>query len=302
MSTTPIVLTIENAEQRLGILPQLGGSVANWDVARNGAWEAIWRQYAPPVGDNRTVGNFPLVPFSNRITGGGFTCDDVFYPMERNRSNSPFPIHGNGWMHDWEIVSHTATAIELAVESHKMHGYPWEYAARQRYSIEGNVMTMRLEVTHLGEKRLPYGLAFHPFQLRGNNPHGPRLQFKTTGVWLADEQCIPVENVSPQAEYYDFNNLRDLGHGKIDNNFSGWDGKMLMERPDIDLRLAWETTAPSGIDHCVLFRPEGQAFFCFEPITHITDAINRPGMPGMRLLQKGQSLALEVKQTLSRLG
>jgi aldose 1-epimerase len=296
------ILTLENASQRVGILPQLGGSFACWDVKRDGEWQAIWRRYAPPVGDNRTVGSFPLVPFSNRITGGGFTCDGVFYPMERNRSNCQYPIHGNGWMHEWDVVEHSANVIELAVESRKMHGYPWEYAARQRFSLDGDVMTMRLEVTHLGEKRLPYGLAFHPFQLRGDNANGPRLQFKADGYWIASEDCIPQEHSTALPADYDFNTLRDLGHGKIDNNFTGWDGHMVMERPDIDLRIEWSTTEPAGIDHSVLFRPEGQPFFCFEPITHITDAINREGMPGMRLLEKGQSLALEVKQVLSRIG
>lgn len=296
------ILSIENAEQRVGLIPRFGGSVTRWDVLRNGEWQAVWRRYEPTDTDVKIVGNFPLIPFSNRITGGGFTCDGVFYPMQPNRSVSPYPIHGNGWMQAWEVVEHSSNAIELALESHRMHGFPWDYAGRQRYSIDGNVMTMRMEVTHLGDRRLPYGLAFHPYQLRGNNPNGPRLQFKADGYWITDDKGIPQEHSTQLPAGFDFNQLRDLGHGKIDNNFTGWDGRMLMERPDIDLRIEWETTEPAGIDHSLLFRPEGQPFFCFEPITHMTDAVNRPGMPGMRLLEKGQSMALEVKQTLSRIG
>ena len=299
MNAEHTILTIENDQQRVGLLPQLGASAAYWDVKHQGEWQPLWRRYAPPVGDSRTVGNFPMVPFSNRITGG-FTCDDVFYPMEPNRTVSPYPMHGNGWMHEWDVAEHSANAIELTVESHKMHGYPWEYAARQRYSIDGNVMTMRLEVTHLGEKRLPYGLGFHAFQWRGDNVDGPNLQFKADGYWISDDLCIPQAHSTDIPASINFNEKKPLDHGKMDNAFTGWDGYMLMERPDLNLRIEWTTTEPAGITECLLFRPDGP-FFCFEPITHITNAINRPGMPGLRLLEKGQSMALEVKQVLSKM-
>lgn len=298
----PTILTIENANQRLGLIPALGGSVAFWEVRRDNAWHALWRPYAPTTADGRrTVGNFPLVPFSNRITGGGIQVDGVFYPMAPNRFD-PTPIHGTGWMHEWETRKHNEYAIELAIESRHKHGYPWDYAATQRYSLSENSMTMRLEVEHLGDTPLPYGLAWHPFQLRGANPEGPRLQFAADGYWRAADDCIPREHVPSLPEGWDFNQLRALGHGKIDNNFSGWDGRMLMERDDIDLRLEWETTEPANLTTSILFRPENQSFFCFEPITHITDAFNRPGMPGLRMLRKGEKMALEVVQKLSRIG
>jgi len=301
MSTDHTILSIENGEQRLRLLPALGGSVANWEVKREDGWQAIWRPFEPTTDGRRVVGNFPLVPFSNRVSGGGITVDGVFYPMERNRTDNAFPLHGNGWMQAWNVVEHSANVIELAVESHQHHGYPWDYTARQRYSLDGNVMTMRLEVTHQGERRMPYGLAFHPFQLRGANPEGPKLQFKADGYWVANEQCIPQSHSTALPIDRDFNVMRRLGNGHVDNNFTGWDGRMVMERDDIDLRIDWQTTEPGDIHLSVLFRPENSPFFCFEPISHITDAVNRPGMPDMRLLEKGQSMALEVRQTLSRL-
>lgn len=296
----PRVLKIENAGQRLGLMPELGGSVAFWEVARDGQWHPVWQAYAPTSPDGRrTVGNLPLVPFSNRVTGGGITVDGVFYPMAPNRFD-PVPIHGTGWMHEWETREHSANAVELAIESRRKHDYPWDYFATQRYSITDDSMTMRLEVEHLGDKPLPYGLAWHPFQLRGNDANGPRLQFQADGFWQADDNSIPGEHVSGLPADWNFNSMRELGNGKIDNNFSGWDGRMIMERDDIDLRIEWETTEPANLSTCILFRPEQKPFFCFEPITHITDAFSRPGMPGLRMLQKGEKMTLEVVQKLSR--
>lgn len=294
------IVSLENASQRLGVIPELGGSTAFWEVKREDGWQAIYRPWDPSVTERRIIGNFALLPFSNRITGGGFTFDGQFYPMELNRQD-PFPIHGNGWMHTWEVAEHSARRIVLAIESNKKHGYPWHYKGLQTYTLDGDTMTMRIDVTHLGDKPLPYGLAWHPFQLRGADEGGPRLQFKADGYWQATADSVPTDYVKGLPKGWDFNTLTRLGHGKIDNNFSGWDGHMIMERDDINLRLVWETTEPAGLELSILFRPENQAFFCFEPITHITDAINREGMPGMRVLKQGESMALEVKQTLSRL-
>lgn len=294
------IVSIENATQRLGVIPELGGSTAFWEVRRDDAWHGIYRPWDPSVTDRRIIGNFALLPFSNRITGGGITVDGRFYPIERNRSDL-YPIHGNGWMHAWDVVEHSATRIVLAVESKYMHGFPWHYKALQTYTLDGDVMCMRIDVTHLGEAPLPYGLAWHPFQLRGADEGGPRLQFKAGGYWKATDECIPTEHVDGVPADWDFNRMKRLGHGKIDNNFSGWDGHMVMERDDINLRLEWETTEPAGLELSILFRPENQPFFCFEPITHITDAFHRDGMPGLRMLKQGESMALEVKQTLSHL-
>lgn len=297
----PRTVGIENASQRLAVIPELGGSTAWWDVKREGDWKPIFRRYQPSQDERRIIGNFALVPFSNRITGGGIEVDGVFYPMAPNRWD-PYPIHGNGWMHTWEVSEHTATSVTLSVESRRMHGYPWEYFATQRYLLDGDAMIMRIEVEHLGEKPLPYGLAWHPFQVRGDDPEGPRLQFKADGYWKATADSLPTDHVTDFPEGWDFNTLRRLGGvGKIDNNFSGWDGRMIMERDDINLRLEWETTEPAGLTTSILFRPENQPFFCFEPITHITDAFHRPGTPGLRMLKKGERMALEVRQTLSRL-
>lgn len=297
----PVILQIEHGEQRLGLLPELGGSVAFWDIRRGDDWHPLWRRYAPPQDGRRIVGNFPLVPFSNRVTGGGITVDGTFYPMAPNRAD-PTPIHGNGWMHEWATREHSAQAIELTVESRHKHDYPWDYNATQRYSLGDDSMTMRLEVEHVGDKPMPYGLAFHPFLLRGDNPKGPRLQFKADGYWAAEADCICREHVAGMPAEWDFNTLRAIGDCKIDNNLSGWDGLMRMERDDIDVRIDWQTTAPAHLSTSILFCPENQPFFCFEPITHITDAFNRPGMPGLRMLNKGERMVLEVVQRLSRIG
>jgi len=298
---TPEILSIGNADQRLGVLPELGASAAFWEVRRDGQWQPIWRPYAHSDGPKRIVANFPLLPWSNRLMQGGFSVGGKFYPVAPNRPDASYPMHGTGWMAEWQTERHTAEEIVLTTESRHACGHPWHYAARQCYAIDGAQMTMRLEVTHLGDEPLPYGLGFHPYILRPQGGEDARLRFGARGYWQA-EKGLPVTHCDQLPPDWDFNQLRPLSHGKIDHNFTGCNGRMTMERLDIDLRLDWQTTAPEGLDLAIVFRPEHDEWFCYEPVTHITNAFHHPGMPGLRLLEKGQRISLEVRQSLSRLG
>lgn len=290
------LITLENASQRLGLLPQLGGSAAFWEVRRDATWCPIWRPYTPSEG-RRIIANFALLPWSNRLLGGGFSLDGRFYAMQSNRPDSPMPMHGTGWMQEWEVASHSATAASLVAEGRHLCDYPWHYRAQQDYVLDGDSMLMRATITHLGPQRLPYGLAFHPYILRAP---GLRLRFGAQSVWPAEEG-VPVGDARPLPPEWDFNQLREIGDGLIDHNFGGCDGRMTMERPDIDLRLEWQTTAPAGLDTAILYRPLHGDWFCYEPVTHITGAHSRPDLPGLILLEQGQSMSLEVRQTLSRI-
>lgn len=299
--TSPTILSIENATQRLGMLPELGASAAFWEVRRGELWQPIWRPYAHTDGPKRIVANFPLIPWSNRLMEGGFTLDGQFYPVAANRPDTSYAMHGTGWMESWQVDTHSTTEIVLSTESRHTCGHPWHYAARQTYALEGDAMRMKLEITHLGDTPLPYGMGYHPYILRAPKG-GPdtRVCYGAKGYWEADKG-LPTTHHDTLPADWDFNRLRDLGHGKIDHNFSGCDGHMRMERPDIDLRLDWQTVTPAGLDLAIVFRPEHDEWFCYEPVTHITNAFHRPGMPGLRLLEKGQSMALEVVQTLSHI-
>jgi aldose 1-epimerase len=73
-------------------------------------------------------------------------------------------------------------------------------------------------------------------------------------------------------------------HGKaaaqcpIATEFSDWDGTAAIHWPSLRLALSLRTTPP--MRHVVLWVPEGADFFCFEPMSHATDALNgRAGHP-----------------------
>jgi aldose 1-epimerase len=57
----------------------------------------LWRPWVG-VSDCYTLACMPLVPWSNRVSGGGFEFNGVAYPLAPNCVGEPYPIHGDGWL------------------------------------------------------------------------------------------------------------------------------------------------------------------------------------------------------------
>ena len=64
----------------------------------------------------------------------------------------------------------------------------------------------------------------------------------------------------------------------IVSEYAGWDGTATIEWPTLGVKVRVETV-PS-LKHAVVWVPKGEDFFCFEPTSHATDALNgRDGHP-----------------------
>ena len=95
---------------RLALRPDLGAAVA-------GLWlgdvEVLRSTEAAALTASRLSGCYPLVPWSNRISGGGIETGGRFWPLQPNWPGEPYPIHGDGWRRPWQVARHTADLIEL---------------------------------------------------------------------------------------------------------------------------------------------------------------------------------------------
>jgi len=100
-------------------------------------------------------------------------------------------------------------------------------------------------------------------------------QFDT--IWPSVKDSIPEGPQVLPAEL-DFSGGRSLPSG-LDVGFGGWDGRARIEWPAEGLAL--EISAAAPLDHAIIFSPQGQSFFCFEPVSHPINAIN--GGPMHRL-------------------
>ncbi len=296
MTPTPHTIHwLHHAGQHLGLVPTLGGGVAAWQLDRNSGKLDVWRPWAGDT-DRYTLASFPMVPWSNRISTGGFDHDGKHYPMTPNRVGEPYPIHGDGWLQPWSIHQSADNTLEMTLTSLAYEGNPYTYHALQRFVLRDDGMDQTLTVTHTGEGSLPYGLGQHPWFLRSATT---RLTAPVQGVWLSGADPLPTQHTTDFPPGWNPSAGMEVNGTLIDNAYTGWSGHASITWPEHQLKL---TMAVPEIEqrgqndgYNLLYRPPVGPAFCFEPVTHPIDAFHVPGHPGLRVLHTGESLTLHVE-------
>lgn len=257
-------LTLEAQGYRLELAPERGGSVLRLD----------WRgePLLRPLCGNTIfdVASFPLVPFSNRIARGRFNTGLRKGTIAPNfpGSDHPHPLHGFGWLAAWKLME---LAENRAVLEHGYPGgeWPWPYRARQTFELGAEGLVTRLSVINLGDAAMPAGLGFHPYFPRDAVTVYRGLH---RGEWYNTPDCLP-SSLDEHEEAVDWWQGQPVDARAVDTAYTGREGLLEIDWPSRGLGV---TIAPSReLTTTVVFSPEGQDFFCVEPVSHATDAINR---------------------------
>lgn len=277
-----MLIELQDNLTHLTLAPATGGSIVNWTVRAGG--QPLLRPsdaHAISTGLPGKLGCYPLAPWSNRIAEGGFDNPGGWLALAPNSLTDPLPIHGSAWQQVWQVVSQAAdeVVLEMACDT------PFAYRAEQRFGLENGELSITLRVTHLADKPAWHGLGLHPYLPR---TAGTRLQAKASQVWMSDASKLPT-GLAPVPPDWDFQALKPLPEGLVDNGFCHWDGHCLIEQPDLGYTLECQAT---GGDYFLLYCPPGLGFFCIEPVSHPVNAHHLPGRPGLKLLAQGQSAAL----------
>lgn len=282
------MVEIGDARHRVRIAPDLGGGIAAAEALTEAGPAPLMRPLSDPAEGAFGMACNLLVPFSNRISGGGFEFGGRFHALAPNRSDIPFPIHGDGYQAAWEVQE---AAPRSALLTHRGGYGDFDYRAECRYALGADGLSMTLTMVNLGEA-LPFGGGFHPWFPRRA---GTKLRFRAKAAWTATDLQLPRDHV-PLADLpeWDFAEGRPLPAAPIDNAFTGWDGRALIEQPELGIALDIAAEAP--LDVALVFSPGPEAgFFCFEPVSHPVDAHNLPGRPGLVVLDTGESLTLVTR-------
>ncbi len=287
---------LHHAGQRLGLVPGLGGGVAAWQLEREHDLLDLWRPWDGHNPDRYALASFAMLPWSNRISGGGFEHGGQFHAMAPNRVGEPYPIHGDGWLQPWTLTQPDQDTMVMALESHRFDGNPYAYRATQTFQLVDGGLDQSVSVTHLGESPLPYGLGLHPWFLRSPQT---RLHAAVQGVWLSGADPLPTRHTTEWPATWDLNQGLDVNGTLVDNAFTGWSGLGRIDWPEQGLSLEMRVPAIHDADqnngYCLLYRPPVGPAFCFEPVTHPIDAFHAPGQLGLQVLHTGESLTLQVQ-------
>jgi aldose 1-epimerase len=289
--TASRILTLCDGAAEAVIVPELGAGLASYDVVGAGDRRPVVRPCRNPSAARPfDLASILLVPWSNRISGGGFTVAGKFHPLQPNLPGEPYPIHGNGFSSAWSLEDATATSAELSLMSEGPG--PFRYAACASYALSAGALTMRLSVVNHAAWPLPFGLGFHPWIVRT-----PETLLQARAKRLVPETSDHLPSgeapVSSRPDW-NFAKPRSLPDGWINNAFLDWDGRMVVHWPDREITL--EVAAEPPLTVYILYSPSHEAdFFCFEPVTHAVDAHNASGGPeanGLSVLAPQESLSI----------
>lgn len=286
------MIALNAGDYRLGIEPERGGSIARFD----------WRDrplLRPTCGPSiLDVASFPLSPFSNRIAQGRFSFQGRPVQLAPNLPGTahPHPLHGFAWLAPWQVIAQGPDHAVIACD-YLGGEWPWPHRTEQHFTLTPAGLDLRLTVENRAAQPMPAGLGFHPYLPRTATT---RLVALHRGEWQTTPDCLPQRLVE-QAQPQDWWQGQPVGTREVDTVYTDRQGDLRVEQPDLGLAL---TISPSeNLRHTVIYTPAGADFFCVEPVTHSTDAVNMADCSDeLATLAPGESLSATIRLRAEAIG
>jgi aldose 1-epimerase len=289
----PEILNLSATGLALDLCPSLGGSIAGlrWHHPAKG-WIDLLRPVSAAAlarGDIEAVSCFPLTPFSNRLRKGRFEFDGRQIVLPLN-TGGPHVEHGHGWQKTWQTVAATQDRAVLRL-THAADAWPFDYAIEQRFQLGAGGLDVELMARNDGDRAMPFGFGLHPYFPRTSES---RLTATVSGFWETDEEVMPLRHIPPPAALDPTRELAIAEH-TLDNAFTGWRGRAVIDWPEHATRLTMSTTAALRV--LVVYIPPDKDYFCAEPVSNCTDAFNLAHEredTGLLVVQPGQTASARV--------
>jgi aldose 1-epimerase len=201
----------------------------------------------------------------------------------------PLPLHGQGWLANWHVVSADGRTAVLEFE-HEPGDWPWHYRARQEFSVSTNCLEVAIVCRNLSPEDMPCGLGQHPYF-----PCSPTtlLEARADTVWTIDSQILPVTRIKSEGRY-DLRRKRICG-ADLDNGYEGWSGRADVFWPERAMGVSVVSRAP----RLQIYAPKSGALCVVEPVTNANAALNRPEEEwlslGLAILKSGEETRLTVR-------
>ncbi|MEH6701809.1 aldose 1-epimerase [Parasphingorhabdus sp.] len=260
------MIELVNGDSKCIVRPETGGSIQSWECDGQSMFRPV--ADASQSGLRATdMGCFPLAPFSNRIADGRFDWNSRPYQLPLNALPEPHAHHGMGWQCPWEVSELSDDKTILSLRHSDLERWPWPFCVQQEIVLGPDRLAIGLTLKNTGTADMPGGLGLHPFFVS----ESAVLHFPASTIWENDARKIPVGN-KRVAGKYDFTTPQIIDDQDIDNVYSDWTGQADITWQDQrrQIRLS------ANVGASVLYIPKGEGFFCLEPVSHITNAINMP--------------------------
>jgi len=288
MLDRPFLPSLRNGRLSCLLFPAKGGALGRLRIETKQGPVDLVRPVPDDLLETASVFDlacFPLIPFSNRIAGGRFQFGGRTVVLPTG-SFGPNALHGDGWLVPWTLENATRDEVRIGFY-HEAGDWPWSYRAEQRFHLHPDRLDVTISLTNRSAEPMPAGIGLHP---HFPAPPGTRIQAGVDGVWLSEDDRLPVRHTG-LPDSWDFASGVSIDGLSVDNDFTGWNGHARIVWPnetgEIHLR------ADPVFGHALIYAPKGRGFICIEPASHMIDAVNRADEPlsGFRVLAPGETLA-----------
>lgn len=286
------VADLAAGDLRVTVAPEAGGRIAKfWRETPKGQVH-ILQPMGPDAFDpfNWPKGGcYPLVPFSNRIRNGRF----VFEGRERRLPLHPGTsdaLHGFTQRRPWTIAAKTAASLTMTL-IHTQDEWDWAFTTSQLLDLTDDALTVTLTVKNLSDAPMPLGFGLHPYFAVAL---GDRIAFDAQWNWAIDGGFVATHREAKPLHY----DAPQSAAGRTDY-LSGWSRKATIARQDgTTIRLS----ASDALDHFVFHVPDGGAYLCLEPVSHVADAFNLAPSghegTGLHVLAPGAAVEASVRMEI----
>lgn len=293
------VHTLRVGALTMDVAPAAGGRIASLASAGEGGQRVDW--LAPMSAECLRdgfdglawpkTGCYPLLPFSNRIRDGRFSWGgrEIRLAPQPGQAHA---LHGLAHARAWTVEQFTTSSIELALRHvPEVGSWPWPFTATQTLVLSPAGLDAVMTLRNGGDSSMPAGGGFHPYFARTPDT---RVQFEAAAMWPTDAGDVAIrrESVTPRE---DFRESRALPDDAFSVYYSEWRQRAVVSRNGGALTLS----ADDPLDHCILYAPQAQPYFCMEPVSHVADAVNLAAQgwegTGLRELPPGETLRLHMQ-------
>lgn len=278
-----VVLRAGNLE--VGVAPACGASLTRFQVrTARGMLPVLRNAIAADIVAGSAYGAscFPLVPYAGRLRHGTFESGGRRIQFPLNVPAERHSSHGDGWQRPWRVQRLERDSVHLSISASE--GDPLRYDAVQRIQVSQESLRVRFEITNREPDRLPVGVGLHPYFANRSEalvtaalPVRRRLDAEL--MPLGTDVAAGGSHLRPRHPVSELEGV---------NIFEGWDGQAEIAWPASG--LAVQLTTWPRLGHAVIWAPSAQSFFCFEPVSHATNAFNSAAQCAHALLDPGETL------------
>jgi len=264
------MVEIASGKLGLGLVPEVGGSIAYFRLKRNGASVDLMRPLSEGDRGRRDplgVAMFPMVPYANRIAGNCFSFRGRSFEVKPNFPPDPLNVHGSGWLLPWTVARVAADEAVLEL-SRNSAAEPHQYVARQRFKLSPERLLVHIEVRNSGTTAMPFGFGQHPWFIRDPDV---TVRFVAGAFWIEGTDGIPTEKIRTPPEL-GFTDPTHLPKARRNNCYGLWDGLIEIAWPS--RRIGLRIEADPVFMHLMLYCDPARTAFCLEPQTNVVGAFN----------------------------